>query len=156
MESSEGLETSENLAEWIAGPKAPRASWHYGVDADSIVQSVREDHIAWHAPGANHNSIGIEHAGRASQTAEQWADEYSLKMLDLSSGLAAEICKRWHIPPVIVDVLRLRLGDRGITTHANVSLAFNRSTHWDPGPEFPLEAYVETVAARLALLEASA
>ena len=28
-------------------------------------------------------------------------------------------------------------GKRGITGHADVSAAFRKSDHWDPGPDFP-------------------
>ena len=34
----------------------------------------------------------------------------------------------------------LRAGERGITTHAQVSKAWKKSDHWDPGPGFPIAA----------------
>ena len=123
-----------------------RASWHYAVDADSITQSVREQDVAWHAPGANRNGIGIELSGRAKQTKEEWQDAFSLHMLELCAELVADICRRHKIPVTFVprEVLKLP-GARGITTHAEVSKAFGKSSHWDPGPNFPMAWLLERV-----------
>lgn len=120
------------------------ASWHYAVDADSVTQSVHELDIAYHAPGANHNGVGIELSGRARQTAEEWQDPFSFQMLEFLADLVAGICARYELPVVFVSRETLRLpGARGITTHAEVSKAFGRSDHWDPGPHFPMAHLLE-------------
>lgn len=145
METPETLMRAETSSTRFASLMAPLASYHYAVDADSIVQSVKEEHIAWHAPGVNGISIGIEHAGYARQTAEEWADPYSKSMLRLSARLVARICRRWKIPAVFVNASNLIANLRGITTHAAVSEAYRKSTHWDPGPHFPAEQYCRLV-----------
>lgn len=122
-------------------------SWHYAVDDDSITQSVGETDIAFHAPGANAAGIGIELSGRAGQTSAQWFDAYSLSTLANAAKLAAEICERWFIPSNFVDATGLLQGLRGITTHAEVSKAFKKSNHMDPGPNFPTAKFVELVRA---------
>lgn len=148
MESSEGRDTAETVAKWFAGPSAPQASAHFCIDSDSIVQCVQLDDVAWHAPGANHDGIGLEHAGRAAQARIEWLDEYGRAMLELSARLAAHLCRRFRIPPVFVGSDALRTGGaRGITTHADVTRAFRRSTHTDPGFGFPVDWYVQRVAA---------
>lgn len=145
-ECGEVKNAAENLAAWAAGPQAPRASWHYAVDSDSITQSVRERDIAWHAPGANGKGIGIEHAGRAAQQSAQWDDAYSRAVLERSAKLAAGICARWQIPIRRVGKAELRAGIPGICGHHDVSLAFRKSTHTDPGADFPWDRYLELVA----------
>jgi len=128
------------------------ASAHYVVDDGPLVyQCVREDGIAWHAPGANRNGIGIELCGRASTTAEEWAAPYSAAMLATAAELVAEICRRWSIPAGYATPLGLLDGKRGITGHAAVSSAFRKSTHSDPGLAFPWPAFVESVARRLTM-----
>jgi N-acetyl-anhydromuramyl-L-alanine amidase AmpD len=122
------------------------ASWHYAVDADTITQSVRENDIAFHAPGANHNGIGIELSGRAKQTKEEWQDPFSFRMLELVADLLVDICARHDLPIIFVPRESLKLpGVRGITTHAEVSKAFGKSSHWDPGPNFPMAHLLERV-----------
>lgn len=152
MEYPERLTAAEDVAKFFANqakdpPGGPYkgSSAHYNVDADSIVGSVHESDVAWHAPGGNHNGIGIEHAGYASQRAEDWADAYSDAELRLSSRLAADIAKRHSIPIVWLSPADLLAGKRGITSHNNVTLAFKRGNHTDPGPNFPVEHYVALV-----------
>lgn len=145
METPYDINRAETSSTRFASLKAPMASYHYGIDSDSIVQTVEEDRVAWHAPGVNGVSIGIEHAGYARQTPDEWADAFSTSMLTLSARLAARICTRWNIPPTPVDSSGLLIHQRGITTHAAVSMAFKKSNHTDPGHAFPLGAYCADV-----------
>jgi N-acetyl-anhydromuramyl-L-alanine amidase AmpD len=142
------------VAHYFAGTTAPAASAHYTVDADEVVQSVAERDVAWHANDANGWSIGIEHAGTAAQKPEQWADPFSVAMLERSAELVAGICKRWGIPPRWLSPDELREGARGICGHVDVNAAFRGGKgHWDPGPHFPRDWYVERVASHLRRLE---
>lgn len=148
MEMDEKGSTAENCAQWFRNPAA-RVSAHYCVDADSIVQCVRDQDVGWHAPGANHDGIGIEHAGRAKQTGRDWSDPYSTAMLERSAQLVADLCAKYEIPVTWLYAADLVAGKRGITTHDAVSKAFKRGSHWDPGTGFPVEKYLRMVRARL-------
>jgi N-acetyl-anhydromuramyl-L-alanine amidase AmpD len=150
MEAAEGHETAESVARWFAGPDAPQASAHFCVDDNSVVQCVRDEDTAWHAPGANHNGLGFEHAGYSNQSTAQWDDPYSHAMLWRSARLLAAKCAEYGIPAVWLSPADLLAGRRGITSHWNVSLAFRRSDHTDPGPGFPAERYVTWVRRVLA------
>jgi N-acetyl-anhydromuramyl-L-alanine amidase AmpD len=144
-EIGESLAGAEALMK-VCATQERVASWHYAVDADSVTQSVHELDIAFHAPGANHNGVGIELSGRARQTPEEWQDAYSFRMLELAADLVAKICARYELPTVFVPRETLKLpGAQGITTHAEVSKAFGKSTHWDPGPHFPMAHFLERV-----------
>jgi N-acetyl-anhydromuramyl-L-alanine amidase AmpD len=131
---------AEALASWAAGEQGPvGASWHFAVDSDSITQSVPEEAIAWHAGRVNADSIGIEQAGRASQSAAQWDDAYSRSMLANVAELLAYLSQRWEIPLVALTDDELRNGARGITTHGQITRAYSvRGGHTDPGPSYPL------------------
>ena len=144
MEMDEKGETAEHCAQWFRNPAA-KVSAHYCVDADSIVQCVRDQDVGWHAPGANHDGIGIEHAGRAKQTGREWGDAYSTAMLERSAGLVAKLCRKYAIPVTWLYAADLKAGKRGITTHDAVSKAFKRGSHWDPGTGFPVERYLKLV-----------
>ena len=148
-EAPEGPATAENLAAWSAGSTASQASWHYAVDADSIVQSVREEDIAWHAGPVNGYSIGVEHAGYAKQTPADWADDASIAILDRSAELVADICRRYAIPIVRITSDDLKAGRRnGICGHVDVTKGLTGGKgHTDPGPFFPWPWYLERVRA---------
>jgi N-acetyl-anhydromuramyl-L-alanine amidase AmpD len=155
MEAPEASTTAENVARWAAGPSAPSASWHYAIDDDSAVQCVKEEDIAWAAPGRNHNGIQLEHAGYARQTAEQWNDAFSMRMLERSAVITGGVCRRWDIPVVFVDAQGLLRGERGITTHWEVTKGPGRglTSHTDPGVHFPMARYLELVQQALAALD---
>jgi hypothetical protein len=108
---------------------------------------VSEEDVAWAAPSRNHNGIQLEHAGYARQTAEEWSDAFSTRMLALSALLTAQICARWEIPIRFVDADGLRRDERGITTHWEVTKGPGRglTSHVDPGPHFPMARYLEMV-----------
>lgn len=148
MEYPEAATTAEWCAGFFAGPGAPNASAHYAVDSDSIVNCVKPELVAWHAPGANRQGIGIEHAGFARQSRLQWLDDYSLAMLHLSAKLTAWLCgTRFQIPVRFVAADQLRRGMPGITTHWEVTKAFpDKGSHTDPGPHFPINDYLAWVA----------
>jgi N-acetyl-anhydromuramyl-L-alanine amidase AmpD len=154
-ECGETPNAAENVAAYFAGPQAPKASAHYTVDVDSIVQSVEEKDIAWHAGPANGYSIGIEHAGYAKQTEAEWSDPYSQEMLRRSAELVADICWRYQIPVRRVSVDDLKAGGtkrRGLCGHIDVTNALTGGKgHWDPGPKFPWDAYLARVSMLVAL-----
>ncbi|MEJ7793887.1 MAG: N-acetylmuramoyl-L-alanine amidase [Gaiellaceae bacterium] len=141
MELDERDDAALSCARWFQNPRS-RLSAHYCVDADSVVQCVRDEDVAWHAPGANHDGLGIELAGRANQSRREWADAYSTEVLARTAALAAELCRRHSIPPTWLWPSDLRAGRRGIAAHASVSEAFGRSDHRDPGNGFPVERYL--------------
>jgi N-acetyl-anhydromuramyl-L-alanine amidase AmpD len=146
MEAAEKPDTAEAVAGWFACASAPKASAHFCVDCDSIVQCVRVQDIAWHAKGANHNGVGIELAGYAKQTTAQWKDEYSSAMLELAASLVGRLCADINLPAEYVDANDIKLGKRGITTHADVTRAFKiPGGHTDPGPNFPMQDFIYLV-----------
>jgi len=147
MEIAERPDAAEICARWFKTPVS-RVSAHYCVDADSVIQCVREKDIAWHARGGNTNSIGVELDGFASQTRRDWADPYSAAVLDHAANLVADVCRRRRIPVRWVVADDLVAGRRGLTGHNEVSEAFEQSDHWDPGDGFPVEAFVDRVRAR--------
>lgn len=151
MEAPEGPRTAENVANYFANPRDKdgnpvKASAHYNCDVDSVVQSVLEKDVAWHAEDANRFGIGVEHAGYARQTREEWLDEYSTATLKRSAELVAGICKRWGIPIQWCEADDLKAGTPGITGHVTVNLAFeNGHGHSDPGISFPKDQYLQWV-----------
>lgn len=147
-EKGDGAEWCARYFSGLEGP-APKASAHACVDNDSIVQCVPWGQIAWHAPGANAYGIGIEHAGFGRQSIAEWQDPFSAAMLDLSAWLVAELCALFRIPVDFLDWQELACAGQsaiGITTHAEVSRAFKKSDHTDPGKSFPVGDYLRLVS----------
>jgi N-acetyl-anhydromuramyl-L-alanine amidase AmpD len=152
MEAPEKPHTAKNVAMWFASVAAPKASTHYCVDDVDIIGCVRENVVAWGAPSANRAGIHIEHAGYASQSAVNWADEYSEKMLTRSAALVSDIAKRHGIP-----IRKLSADDlidpaaTGICGHVDVTYGRNEGHgHTDPGQFFPWEHFLKMVEVAMA------
>lgn len=132
----------------VNGVKFGGTSAHYVIDDVEIVQCVLECDRAWHVGVGNENTIGIEHAGYASQTPEQWDDEYSKAVLARSAELVARLCLRFSIPMQKLSPAELVAGKRGIAGHIDFSDAYAAGKgHKDPGPAYPWTAYIGAVHA---------
>jgi hypothetical protein len=141
-EDGEYFNSAEAIGQYFhLGPPKP-ASAHYGVDVDSIVQYVRDEDIAFHAP-PNARSLGIEQAGYSKQTRAEWLDDYGQKMLQLVGRLVRAKADQWNIPLVWLGPDDLKRGARGLCTHYDVTLAFHETDHTDPGPDYPKDILLQ-------------
>jgi N-acetyl-anhydromuramyl-L-alanine amidase AmpD len=118
---------------------------HYIVDPAEVVQACKETVACWHAPPVNDRAIGVELCDPQSGLDSRWGNAAHKAMLALAAPLFADICHRHNIPKVYVDHQSLLRGERGITTHHDVTLAWHKSTHTDPGPAFPMGAFITAV-----------
>jgi N-acetylmuramoyl-L-alanine amidase len=112
--------------DWFQNPRA-NVSAHYVVGRKGkIAQCVHNEDIAWHAGNwrFNRRSIGIEHAGYAS---ERWWD----RKYHSSAKLAAYLCRRFNIPPWRRYIRRHR-GVPGVATRC-------------PGRRFNKDRYLRLV-----------
>lgn len=120
-------------------------SWHYAVDPAETIQCSYDRYVCHHAP-PNGRSIGIEmcdwpapdpgkrgKARAALRKSWRWRGYGHRKMLHRTARLVAELCLANDLPTRYVGPVGLRLGRRGWTTHAAVTIAFGQSSHWDPG-----------------------
>lgn len=118
--------------------RAYGASPHFGIDDDSLQQYLPITVVGWHAQGANTCTIGIEQAGYARWSREQWLNHSGT--LDRTAWLLARLSKQTGIPLAYVDAAGLRKGTRGISTHADVTKAYSiAGGHVDPGKNYPMD-----------------
>lgn len=144
MEAAEGPQTAENVANYF---KRVDASSHWCIDNNSRVRVVNDGDTAWTLPGANSRSLNIELAGYARQTAAEWADQYSLDMLEIAALSAAEWVNAYGIPIRKLTDEQIRNGAKGFAGHVDVNRVYKKSSHWDPGPAFPWDYFLGRVAA---------
>lgn len=142
-ETDETPTSAEGVARYFASGSGGRAaSAHYTVDNDSTVQCVKDNVVAYAAPPLNEAGLHIEMCGRARQSAAEWLDPFSKAMLIRTARLAAEKCVQYGIPAVWLSENDLQRGVKGITTHNLVTITFRKSTHTDPGPNFPKDIFM--------------
>lgn len=134
--------SAEAAARWFT-QSASRGSANLCTDHIECYRSLLPRYIPWAAPGANTLGWHLEIAGYADWSRARWFQE---KMrLDRSAWKAALHAKYFSIPMRLLTVPELRNGRRhGFTTHKRCSDAFG-GTHYDPGPNFPLDWFMDRV-----------
>jgi N-acetyl-anhydromuramyl-L-alanine amidase AmpD len=146
MEFPETLTAAEDVARYFQKPDKP-SSAHVCVDTNSVVQCVKDNNVAFAAPGANHDGIQIELAGYGKQSRADWLDEYSFPMLHLGADVTAQYCLKYSIPPIHLTNQALKLGQAGIIGHYQATQVYAQSDHTDPGAGFPWDVFLRLVQA---------
>lgn len=151
MEAAEKPNTAEAIANYFREmPDNRQASAHVCIDADSIIQCVHDNDVAYAAPGANNDGIQIELAGYGSQSRGQWLDTYSDALLALGANVTAQYCLKYGVPPAHLTNAELEAGKSGIIGHVQASQVYKKSDHPDPGVGFPWDVFMNRVAKYLA------
>ncbi len=112
---------------------------HNCADNTSIIQCVRLRDVAWtvgNRPG-NYRGINWELAGYASQTREQWLDDYGRAMLARVAAVAVRDMATYKIPPRLLTDDEVRRFVPGVTSHWQLGRVFDGTDHTDPGRNFP-------------------
>lgn len=149
MEMPEYTSTAERCANYFASPKAG-VSAHLCADPDSVVECVKPEDTAWHAPGANADGYGVELAGKASQLRADWLDDASKATIRQAAKPVVAVMKAHAIPMKWLTDAELADGKtKGHTTHAQVTRVFKKSSHTDPGKGFPTDFVTATINALL-------
>jgi hypothetical protein len=149
-QNTNGTVTAENLGRaWGtpavrdgAGRILSQSSYHWGVDTDSIVAGCDPDHeIAYHAPP---NPLGeaICLTGRAGR---DWTSPDVDAQLELAARLAA-----WRLtvrgwPAEYRTAEEVKRGLPGLCGHITISVAFGKTDHTDPGPQFPWARFLALI-----------
>lgn len=133
-------------------PPENKVSSHKIVDVDECITSVKDDLIAWTAPGSNSDGLQLEICARAAYSKLEWYRNQSA--LKRSAWVTAKWCIKYSIPPTFLTMLELKAGKKGLTTHAHVSLAYGGSNHTDPGVNFPKGYFQLLVRRRIKWLKA--
>jgi len=136
---------ARNVARYFQSPSAGGAA-HYVVDPGEVIQCVKTNRIAYHAP-PNARSVGVELCDPQTGPDSRWSDANHTAMLQHAAQLVHELALEGNVPLLYVSSKSLRLGGRGITEHNDVSRAWGQSSHTDPGSGFPMPRFVAMVRA---------
>jgi len=136
--------SARSAAMYFADPREPEdggptGSAHLTVDDNECFRCLRNEDIPWAAPKANRKGFHIELAGFARWSTVIWRRH--INTLRRGAYKAAVHCNQFGIPAVYLTAPDLRKGEKGITTHKQVSKAFG-GTHYDPGPFFPMRLFI--------------
>jgi hypothetical protein len=160
-EGSEGDSSAENLGVLLAQPGDRYvngvdskngmygASYHYVIDTDRVLPAVPDNVVSYSAPGANSDGIHFCIPGRAIQTREQWLDTVSRKAIRQLADTMVDRAAAAGIPLFRLTVAQIQAGRSGYCSHYDISLAYRRTNHTDPGPNFPWDVLAADIRSLL-------
>lgn len=147
MEFPEHVDSAEVIAhDFATRPAAEKASAHLCID-NSIIQCVKDNNVAFAAPGSNNDGIQLELAGYGRQSQEEWLDLYGIALIALAADATAQYCLKYNLPPLHLTDAQLRAGQKGIVGHDQVTRVYHGSDHTDPGPNFPWVYFINHVVS---------
>lgn len=134
---------ARNVAAYFQSREAG-GSAHYIVDPAEVIQCVKDDVVAYHAP-PNTGTLGVELCDPQAGLASRWEDAAHVEMLARAAGLVRQLAAIHKVPLVRLTALDLQQGKRGICGHVEVSRAFGKSDHGDPdmGGKFPWISFMQ-------------
>ena len=115
-------------------------AWHYTLRSSDghIAQHLNNKNVGWQAGNwyVNMHSIGLEHEGIAAQGAT-WFTE---SVYRTSAALVAHLAEKYDVPLDRAHII-------GHDQIPGVTPPYVRGMHWDPGPFWDWEHYMELVGA---------
>jgi hypothetical protein len=124
--------------------KTAGVSPHAMTDPGETVETCPENVVGWHCGNGNQYGIGLEVVGYAAYTLDQWTTGDQWAALRLDAKRCAEAATRHNIPLRWLSLNQIRNGERGVCTHADITLTRGGTTHTDPGRGFPFDAFMRT------------
>lgn len=154
-EGPEGAGSAQQLASYLLNNGPDGGGYQATFDDLHTVTVQPDSQVCW-ANGAI-NSVSVDGCivGYASQTPQQWADQFDAGSPGVPGAIEeaarwfASRCRLYGIPPVHVTGSQLHDPDgRGICTHGDLTAAGYPGTegHTDPGGNFPIGQFVARVA----------
>ncbi len=114
--------------------------WHYTIRSSDghVAEHMNNKNVGWHAGNwyVNMHSIGIEHEGQAAHGAT-W---YTEAMYESSATLVRYLAHEYGVPLDRAHII-------GHDQVPGVAPAYVRGMHWDPGPYWDWEHYMDLVGA---------
>lgn len=155
-EGSEGNASAENLCSYMALPgdridptdgSRFGASYHYVTDTDRVLPATPDNVVAYAAAGANNDGLHVCIPGKAGQTRDQWLDGISRAYIGQCAAVMVDLALAYAIPLRSLPVVDIVRGVAGYCGHVDISNAYHRSDHTDPGPSFPWDVLADDIAA---------
>jgi hypothetical protein len=143
MEAPMRRGTARGTANYFAaGSGGNFVSAHVCIDPGEAVRCLDLSDMGYHAP-PNGGSVGFELAGYSAD--DDWATPDGESMLRIAANVSRDVAAVVGVDPVWLVAASLLAGRHGYTSHAEVSNAWHQSDHWDPGPHFPIDHFLDLV-----------
>lgn len=109
-------------------------------DDTEVIGCVEWEDTPWSAAVSevDRRAASCEFAGRASQNADEWLDDFGMAMLDRCARMFVSVLLPEGVAGRWLTHDEIRNGVPGMCSHADVTWAYGvPGGHVDPGPDFP-------------------
>lgn len=123
-------------------------SCHYMTDPAETWGVLDDLLVAWHVGGANPNSLGLEQAGMAAMTREQWLVPEGIAQMRRNGAVMRAARDRygiglfWNTDQQLRDAHARRVV-AGWSWHDQCRVVIGGTTHTDPGRGFPFDVQMQ-------------
>lgn len=119
-----------------------KASVHRVYDPGTKVKCVEDKDVAYAAPGTNHNGLHYELPGYSADN--DWSTPPVEAAMYLCAEDVVEDANKYRIPLTFLNHRDLVAGRvQGVTTHWEITQAWHKTDHTDPGNYFPIGRFME-------------
>ena len=156
---SDDPDDAEDLANYLESPgdrpssSRPGQYWgssyHAITDSDRVLPAVHDYRVSYSAGGGNRYGLHICLPTRAGNSREDWLTGEARQYIRQCAAWIIDKCDVHGLPIQRLTPADLVDGASGYCGHVAISRAFNRSTHTDPGDQFPWGTLAHDIVALL-------
>lgn len=128
---------------------ATQKSAHFMVGPEAAYQLRDSNLLAWHCGNGNRYSIGVEQAGYAAFSRDQWLSAAGVSQMNRVAALIRDIKNAhgigmyWMTDQQLLDSYNGRMVG-GWATHHQCARVLKGTTHTDPDPNYPYTQLMNT------------
>lgn len=142
IHTTEGIMDANDLGYYWQ--RITNGSSHAGCDNSKTVTYVDTGYASWTLLNGNSRSVNMEICGWASWTRDQWLGPQRGRLVQ-AANWARQMCDRFGIPKRHIGAAGVARGEAGIIGHIDYTNGAKDGNHWDPGPGFPWDVFIDLV-----------
>lgn len=142
IHTTEGIMDANDLGYYWQ--RINNASSHAGCDNLKTRTYVNPDYASWTLLNGNSRSVNMEICGWARWSRDEWLGPQRGRLIQ-AANWARQMCDRFGIPKRHIGAQGVARGEAGIIGHVDYTNGARDGSHWDPGPGFPWDVFIDMV-----------
>lgn len=142
IHTTEGIMDARDLGYYWQ--RITSGSSHAGCDNTKTVTYIDPAYASWTLLNGNSRSVNMEICGWARWTRDEWLGPQKGRLIQ-AANWARQMCDRFGIPRRYIGAQGVARGEAGIIGHVDYTNGAKDGNHWDPGPGFPWDVFINLV-----------
>lgn len=142
IHTTEGIMDANDLGYYWQ--RITNGSSHAGCDNVKTRTYVDTAYASWTLLNGNSRSVNMEICGWARWSRDEWLGPQRGRLVQ-AANWARQMCDKFGIPKRYIGAAGVARGESGIIGHVDYTNGAKDGNHWDPGPGFPWDVFIEMV-----------